>query len=34
MEEPSARLTSLRGATFPLKNSEAEREGSIDGAGG
>lgn len=32
--EPSARLTSLRGATFPLKNSEALREGSIDGAGG
>ena len=32
--DPSARLTSLRGATFPLKNSDALKDGSIDGAGG
>ena len=31
---PSARLTSLTGATLPLKNSAASREGSIEGAGG
>jgi hypothetical protein len=31
---PSARLTSLRAATLPLKNSAAFREGSIEGAGG
>jgi hypothetical protein len=32
--DPLSRLTSLRGATLPLKNSEALREGSIEGAGG
>ena len=31
---PSARLMSLTGATLPLKNSAALREGSIEGAGG
>jgi hypothetical protein len=34
IELPSARLTSLRGAVFPLKYSDAVRDGSIDGAGG
>ena len=34
IELPSARLTSLRGAVFPLKNSDAVRDGLIDGAGG
>lgn len=33
-ELPSAKLTSLSGAVFPLKNSDAVRDGSIDGAGG
>lgn len=32
--DPLERSTSLRGTTFPLKNSEALREGSIEGAGG
>ena len=32
--DPLSRLTSLRGTTLPLKNSEALREGSIEGAGG
>ena len=34
IELPSAKLTSLSGAVFPLKNSDAVREGSMDGAGG
>ena len=34
MELPSAKLTSLSGAVFPLKNSDVVRDGSIDGAGG
>ena len=34
IELPSAKLTSLSGAVFPLKNSDAVRDGSIDGAGG
>ena len=34
IELPSARLTSLSGAVFPLKNSDAVRDGSMDGAGG
>jgi hypothetical protein len=34
IELPSAKLTSLRGAVFPLKYSDAVRDGSIDGAGG
>ena len=34
IELPSAKLTSLSGAVFPLKNSDADRDGSIDGAGG
>ena len=33
-ELPSAKLTSLSGAVFPLKNSDADRDGSIEGAGG
>lgn len=31
---PSAKLTSFLGAVFPLKNSEALKEGSMEGAGG
>ena len=34
IELPSAKLTSLSGAVFPLKNSDADRDGSMDGAGG
>ena len=34
IELPSAKLTSLSGAVFPLKNSDAVRDGSMDGAGG
>lgn len=34
MVEPSPRFTRLTGASLPLKNSDAEREGSRDGAGG
>lgn len=32
--DPSPRFIRLAGATFPLKNSDAESEGSRDGAGG
>jgi len=32
--EPSARLTRLRVGVFPLKNSPAVTEGSVDGTGG
>lgn len=31
---PSSRLTTFLGAVFPLKNSAADRDGSIAGAGG
>ena len=34
IELPFAKLTSLSGAVFPLKNSDAVRDGSMDGAGG
>jgi len=34
IELPSAKLMSLSGAGFPLKNSDAVRDGSMDGAGG
>ena len=32
--EPSAMLTRLRVGSFPLKNSAAVMEGSVDGTGG
>ena len=32
--DPSARLTRLRVGVFPLKNSPAVTEGSVDGTGG
>jgi hypothetical protein len=32
--EPSAMLTRLRVGAFPLKNSDAVTEGSVDGTGG
>jgi hypothetical protein len=33
-KEPSAMLTRLRVGSFPLKNSAAVTEGSVDGTGG